>query len=58
MRNLNMSYDTLSKMSVRYRTWFIERLVRELSPKKTTNTGGIEIDDDTPISAVLGRMNT
>ena len=53
-----MSYDTLSKMSVRYRTWFIERLVRELSPKKTTNTGGIEIDDDTPISAVLGRMNT
>lgn len=58
MRNLNMSYDTLGKMPVRYRTWFIERLVSEMSPKKTANTGGIEIDDDTPISTVLGRMNT
>ena len=45
-------------MPVRYRAWFIERLVKEMTPKQTTNTGGIELDDDTPISAVLGRMNT
>lgn len=44
-------------MPVRYRHWFIERLVKATAPANTTTTGGIELDDDTPISQVLGKRN-
>jgi hypothetical protein len=57
MKHLSLSYDNLREMPVRFRSWFINRLVKEHTPKNTTTTGGIEIDDDTPISQVLGKMN-
>ena len=58
MKHLRFSYEDLRTLPVRYRNWFIERLVKDLTPANTTRTGGIEIDDDTPISQVLGRSNT
>lgn len=45
-------------MPVRYRTWFIERIIKDQTPKTTSNMGGVEIDDDTPISQVLGKKNS
>lgn len=57
MKHLSVSYDNLRVMPVRFRTWFIDRLVKDATPKKTTTTGGIELDDDIPISQVLGRKN-
>ena len=57
MKHLTVSYDTLKQMPIRFRDWFINRIIKDHAPKNTTNTGGIEIDDDTPISQVLGKMN-
>jgi hypothetical protein len=57
MTRVNISYSDLWKMPVRYRHWFIERLIKTSAPTNTTTTGGIEIDDDTPISQVLGKRN-
>jgi hypothetical protein len=58
MQRINVSYSDLQKMPVRYRTWFIDRLVKDQAPKTTSNMGGVEIDDDTPISQVLGKKNS
>ena len=58
MQRLNVSYSDLQKMPVRYRTWFIERIIKDQTPKTTSNMGGVEIDDDTPISQVLGKKNS
>jgi len=59
MRHLNISFAEIRRMPVRYRRWMIERLRKDLTPQTTTNTGGIELDDDTPISQVLGpRINS
>ena len=59
MKGLNMSYTELMRLPVRYRKWFIDRNIKMNNPEKnTTNMGGIQIDDDTPISQVLGKMNS
>jgi len=57
MQRLNISYTDLQKMPVRYRIWFIDRIIKDQMPKTASNMGGVEIDDDTPISQVLGKMN-
>jgi len=43
-------------MPVRYRTWFVNR-INKAHEKTTQQQGGIDVDDDTPISEVLGKMN-
>jgi hypothetical protein len=58
MKKLQFSYADLTNIPVRYRTWFIDRLVREVTKNENTqNIGGVIVDDDTPISQVLGRKN-
>ncbi len=56
MKELKISYSELRRMPIRYRYWFIERCNKLNSPEKNSNVGGIEIDDDTPLSSVLGKM--
>ena len=56
MQHLRIGYGELRSMPVRYRTWFISRLNKTYE-KTTHSQGGIEVDDDTPISEVLGKMN-
>jgi len=57
MRQLRFSYSDLYKLPVRYRSWFIDKLAREMNRAVPNRTGGIELDDDTPISQVLTKMN-
>lgn len=57
MKHLNFSYSDLYRLPVSYRSWFIDRLARDFKPAQTTRVGNIEIDDDTPISQVLNKMN-
>ena len=59
MKNLNISYTELSRLPIRYRRWFIDRCIKQNTPASgMTNMGGIQIDDDIPISQVLGKMNS
>jgi len=58
MRHLHFSYSDLQRLPVRFRNWFIDRLVRDMNPNSNkTKVGNLEIDDDTPISQVLGKAN-
>jgi len=58
MKHLNFSYTDLKQLPVRYRNWFISKLSNEMNPNiKKQSLGGIELDDDTPISQVLGKLN-
>lgn len=58
MRHLHFSYVDLVRLPVRYRSWFIDRLSRDMSPQNSKSVvGGIELDDDVPISQVLSKMN-
>jgi hypothetical protein len=57
MKSLGVTYTELRLMPIRYRNWFIERCIKLNEPAKTTRVGAIELDDDTPISSILGKMN-
>lgn len=34
MKHLNFSYSDAKKLEIRYRRWFIERLIKEMEDKK------------------------
>jgi hypothetical protein len=58
MRHLHFGYSELQKLPVRYRNWFIDRFVKDMNPNSNkTKVGNLELDDDTPISQVLGKLN-
>jgi len=58
MRHLHFGYMALQKLPVRYRNWFIDRLARDMNPNvNKSKVGNLELDDDTPISQVLGKLN-
>jgi len=57
MKTLGVTYTELRQMPIRYRSWFIDRCIKMHDPDKTTRVGSIELDDDTPISSILGKMN-
>lgn len=58
MTRMGASFVDVRQMPVRYRHWFIKRIAKTLAASNTTKTGSIEVDDDTPISQVLGKKNT
>ena len=57
MKHLHFGYSDLYRLPVRYRSWFIDKISKEMTRQIPSRTGGIEIDDDTPISQVLTKMN-
>jgi hypothetical protein len=58
MKHLHFSYADLHRLPVRYRNWFIDRLVKDMNPEANkTKVGNLELDDDTPISQVLGKLD-
>lgn len=52
-QNLYMSYETVMRMPVRYRRWFIDRLIKQKTPKPTS-----AMDDmDKPLSELMKANN-